>query len=401
MELRGHLLIDDGSGRCILQPGMVRISEGRFEKVAFDDGPVEANRIIAPGFIDAHVHLPQFPIIGAHGMPLLEWLDQVVFKTEAKWADADHASLVAGEAIDQLIAHGTTSIAAYATVHAEGTRRALRVAGDRGISGCIGQVLMDQNAPEPLLRPADQLLDETTSLLDEFAEAPVTAAVTPRFAITCSEALMRGAGELSNRAGVIMQTHLAETLTECAAVGELFGGRRYVDVYADVGLVGPRSVFGHGIHLDGCDRSRLAATGAVIAHCPTANSFLMSGTMDRARLLSDRVKLAIGSDVGAGYERSMVRVGRAMIEAAATLRGDIPSASNAWHAITAGNADALGWSNVGRIREGSIAHCVVIEPTIAWNDSPVDPLGRLMFAWDDRWINEVYVRGRRKFCGRG
>ena len=115
--------------------------------------------------------------------------------------------------------------------------------------------------------------------------------------------------------------------------------------------------------------------------------------MDRATLVQDGVAVALGSDIGAGYERSMVRVARAMIEAAAAIGDEFPSAPQAWNGITAGNADRLGWSDAGRLRAGNVADIVVIRPNVPWTDANHDPLATLMFAWDDRWIERVYLRG--------
>ncbi len=119
--------------------------------------------------------------------------------------------------------------------------------------------------------------------------------------------------------------------------------------------------------------------------------------MNRAALLQDEVKLVVGSDIGAGYERSMVRVARSMIEAAANLGAGFPSAAEAWHQITAGNADRLGFNDVGRINAGLSADLVIVKPNIAWQQAPQDKLGMLMFAWDDRWVKQVVLQGRIAF----
>lgn len=116
--------------------------------------------------------------------------------------------------------------------------------------------------------------------------------------------------------------------------------------------------------------------------------------MNRAALLASGVRLAIGSDIGAGYERSMVRVARAMIEAASRLGDTFPQAATAWHAITAGNADLLGWSDAGRIQVGATADLLVFEPSLRWLDPGFDPLSLLMFAWDDRWLHRTMIRGK-------
>ena len=399
MILTGQLLLCDQPKVARLAPGIVRVSDGHIVEVI--EGEISgsadigsASTLICPGFIDTHLHLPQFDMIGAHGMPLLDWLSDVTFPSERKWADADYARAMATRVFRQCLSVGTTAICAYGTVHHDGTMSALEVASNMGMRGVIGQVLMDRNAPDYLIRDADQLLDEASQTLGKF---PVTgrmaAAVTPRFAVSCTEQLLEGAGKLASEYDAIVQTHLAETVRECELVEELFDGTRYIDVYRHAGLLTARTLFGHGIHLNEADRDSLRAAEAIVAHCPTANSFLRSGTMNRHVLVSDNVPVSLGSDVGAGYERSMVRVARAMIEAASAIGDDYPSAAEAWFQMTAGNADALGWSDAGRIAVDHYADLVVIQPDIPWLDEPVDPLARLMFAWDDRWIEETLLRG--------
>ncbi len=397
MILFGNLLLADDSGRCRIQRGTLRIRDGVIAEVNIGDHPSKfdvggPDALISPGFIDAHLHLPQFDLIGAHGMPLLQWLAEVTFPSEMKWDDPDYARRMMSRVVGQLLSVGTTGIAAYATVHHAGTIAAMEVATTAGLRGVIGQVLMDREAPDDLCRPASQLLSEAAELQERFpAGARMSAAVTPRFAVSCSDELLAGAGRLARETGATVQTHLAENRDECDYVGHLFGGRSYVDVYERAELLGPRSVLGHGIHLDEVDRATLRRSDSTIAHCPTANSFLRSGTMSRHALRRDDVKLAVGSDIGAGYERSMVRVARAMIEAASTLSDDYPSPAEGWYAITAGNADVLGWTGDGRLSIGSAADLVVIEPTIRWLDGMSDPLSMLMFAWDDRWITQTML----------
>jgi guanine deaminase len=406
MLLAGQLLLEDSPDRCRLVPGSIRISDDRMSEVIVGEIPETYDAggphcMIAPGFIDAHLHLPQFDMIGAHGMPLLQWLSQVTFPAERRWEDVDFASSMAKRVFDQCIAHGTTAICAYATAHHASAKAAIQIAEQMRMRGVIGQVLMDREAPEYLCKPLAQQIDQTSTLIELFPSSRrMATAVTPRFAISCTPDLMKAAAKLAAENHTLVQTHLAETLPECEFVSSLFEGVSYVDVYESVGLLTPRTVFGHGIYLNESDRSQLVKAGSVIAHCPTANSFLRSGTMNRHVLKTDQVSLAIGSDIGAGYERSMVRVARAMIEAAASLCDHYPSASEAWHAITAGNANALGWPDAGRIEVGHPADLVVIEPDIRWQNGLADPMSMLLFAWDDRWIKQVLLQGTTAFQSR-
>src|SRR5690606_38618973 len=299
-----------------------------------------SRHLILPAFTDLHLHLSQFDIVGAYGRPLLDWLDAVTFPAEAKWADAAFAEAATHRALDRLVAVGTTGVCAYTPVHHEATMRALEAVRQRKLRGRVGQVLMDREAPAALIRPTAQLLDECRATLAwDGAGARVTAAVTPRFAVTCTDALLRGCGEIAAGHDAFIQTHLAETREECAAVARLCGAD-YVEVYRRAGLLGPKAIHGHGVHLSAADRDRLTQTRTVVAHCPQANTFLRSGTMDRAALHRAGVRVGLGSDIGAGYERSMVRVARAAVEVEAALHpGEpAPDVGAAWRQITAGNA---------------------------------------------------------------
>ncbi|QDT68994.1 Guanine deaminase [Planctomycetes bacterium MalM25] len=402
MIVAGHLLLEEeGDARCRLAPGYLRAEEGTIVEVVEGEIPRNADAggvdwLVSPGLIDTHVHLPQFDMIGAHGLPLLKWLDGVTFPAEMKWADADYAAGMTRRVAQQLAAHGTTSVCAYSSVHHEATAAAIATLRAFGLRGVVGQALSDRQAPAELCRESAALLDQTNDLLERFpASEPIAAAITPRFAVSCTPELLEGAGRLaSEHAGALVQTHLSETRAECELIGELFEGRSYVGVYDDAGLLTDRSLLGHGIHLSDEERTTLRERRAVVAHCPTANSFLRSGAMDRQAGLDADVRLSLGSDIGAGYERSMVRVGRAMIETAASLGEAYPSAAEAWWQITAGNADAAHFADAGRLRVGTPADLLLARPEIPWLEPPVDPLARALFSWDDRWVRRVLASGR-------
>jgi len=404
----GSLLLPDTESESPgvrLAEGWLRTDGGRVVEVHRGDPPAVFDLggpgcLISSGFIDTHMHLPQFDLIGAHGMSLLDWLDRVTFPNEARWADADYASAMTERVIDQLLSVGTTSFVGYATVHHEATHRALDCCARRRLRAVVGQVLIDQEAPDSMLRDADDCIAETEALLNDWPSRAdqrspgnrVGTAVTPRFAITCSEGLLKGAGGLARKHDAYVQTHLAEMRPELEAVAKLHGGPDYTSIYHRAGLLGPRTILGHCVYLSDDERRLLAETGSVAAHCPTANSFLRSGTMNRRQLIDTGVTLSLGSDIGGGYERSMVRVARSMIEATLYAGCHAPSAAEAWWQATAGNADAMGWPDTGRIQENAEADLAVIRPDIPWQNAH-DPLGMVMFAWDDRWVKQTVVNG--------
>jgi guanine deaminase len=395
----GHLLLAD-SGRCFVEPGVLRIEEGRIAEIQLGEiatrPDVGGNLcLIAPGFVDTHLHLPQFDCIGSHGSPLLDWLDAVVLPTESRWVDSTLAQAKTERAIHRMLRSGTTGFAAYATVHHHSAVAALELAQQRGVRAWIGQTLMDVPKDAPLRMETNRLLDETHRSLELFPSGGrVAAAITPRYALGCSEQLMKGCAKLAQETNALVQTHLAENVDECAAVFERFG-KEYLEVYDSMGLVRSGTIFGHGIHLGEAAMMRLAESSSIVAHCPTANDFLNSGIMRREALTRAQVQISLGSDIGAGYEVSMVRVARAMIQAAVRLGTSFPDASEAFFAITSGNAQSLGWNDSGQLLEGAIADLVVIQPFENWLATTVDPLSQLLFSWNDCWIRSVWLRGRR------
>lgn len=399
------MLADDAAGAVRLCPGEVTVERGQIVRVDEQPDlvlPPDAP-VVMPGFIDAHVHLPQFDSIGVQGLELLEWLSRVIFPAEARWADVEFAERMSRRVFGRLRAAGTTGFAAYATSHHAATRRAMEVAAEMGFRGVIGQALMDREAaPELIGTPWQEQLEQVASLRPTDRIEP---SVTPRFAVACTPELLEGAGRLAQETGWCVQTHLSETRAELAAVHRLFGATPYVQVYRDAGLLSRRSVLAHGIWLDAADRAMVAGAEAVIAHCPTANLFLESGAMDLHALRESGVRMALGSDIAGGYERSMPRVARAMLETVLQRRMRLqaedpalplpacPTPGQAFYAITGGNADALGWTQTGRLREGCDADLVLVRPDMPFRESP-DPLGTLLWGWSDRWVERVWVGGR-------
>ncbi len=394
LTISGALMLPCAGRSVRLASGVLVVRDGRIESISESPSPSPdlggEGRLVCPGFIDAHVHLPQFDVIGVGGLELLDWLDRVVFPAEARWADADFAREMTARVVRTLLSYGTTGMGAYATVHAEAARGAIETAAELGVRAIIGQVLMDRDAPDDLIRPRRELIAQASRLEPRGRVEP---AVTPRFALSCTDELLRDAGELASGAGWAVQTHLAETEAECARVHELYRGVPYTEVYRRAGLLTGRSILAHGIWLDDASRAAISGAGAVVAHCPTANRFLRAGAMDRHMLDTAGVRQALGSDVAGGPDRSMVRVARAMLETAHQLGASGPDAGEAWWQITTGNADALGWGRSGRLAVGAEADIVVARPSPGWLDHP-DPLSMLLHAWDDRWLETTIVGGR-------
>ena len=240
-----------------------------------------------PGFIDAHIHYPQTQVIGSYGAQLLDWLHNYTFVEEQKFADPAHCARVADFFLDELFRSGTTTAMVYCTVHPSSVDAFFAAAEERGARMIAGKVMMDRDAPEALMDTAQRGYDESKALIERWrGRGRLDYAITPRFAVTSTQAQLEAAGALAREfPHCYVQTHANENKAEIARVAALFPeAQSYIDVYARAGLLGPRSVFGHCIHLQESEVAALAESRSVAAFCPTSNLFLGSGLFDQARL---------------------------------------------------------------------------------------------------------------------
>jgi len=308
----GAPIVHHADGLLVVEDGMVAAC-GAFAELAgrYRGAQVTAfpGKMIVPGFIDAHVHYPQTERIAAHGAQLLDWLDQHIFPAEIAFADRTHADAIAGFFLDELLRNGTTSALVYATVHSESVDALFEAALLRDMRIVSGKVLMDIQAPDGLRDTVATGRADSEALIAKWrGRGRLRYAVTPRFALTSSDAQLASAGDMiAAHQDVLMHTHLAENLGEVAAVAERFRqAKDYLDVYDRFGLVGNRSIFAHCIQMDDDAFGRMAAKGAHAAFCPTSNLFLGSGLFDLEKAAAHGVGVGIGTDIGAGTSFSLL-----------------------------------------------------------------------------------------------
>ena len=377
---------------------------------AFPGVPVThwPGKLIVPGFVDAHVHYPQTDRIASHGEQLLQWLDRHIFPEEARFADRGHADAVAGFFCDELLRNGTTSALVFATVHPPSVDALFEAACARGMRIVGGKVLMDLG-PEGLRDTAAGGVAQSEALIARWrGRGRIGYAVTPRFALTSSDEQLALAGDLVARhPDVLMHTHLAENAGEVAAVAARFpDATDYLDVYDRFGLVGPRSVFAHGIHLGSRALGRMATAGSGIAFCPTSNLFLGSGLFDLAAADRHGVRVGLATDVGAGTSFSLLAT---MGEAykVGQLRGASLDPFRALHLATAGGAAVMGLADrIGGLQPGQEADFAVLDPAATpllarrtgsrlGAATVADTLFALQILGDDRCVAATYVAGRQ------
>ena len=393
-----------GNGRIVWRGHASRLPE-RLRTLPSDD---HGEALVLPGFIDAHVHFPQYRMLAAPGKDLLDWLNRFTFPEERRYASVPHARAAADAFLDRLVQHGTTAAVVFSTVHRSATETLFAVAERRGQTIVSGKTLMDRNAPAALCDDPESGVRDSEALMERWhRRGRLRYAITVRFAVTSTEAQLREAGALAARhPDCYVHSHLSESAGEIELVQRQFPwAKDYTDVYDRFGLLGPRSLYAHGIHLSERECARLSETGATVVHCPTSNTFLGSGLFDAAHVgRADRpVRIGIATDVGGGTSYSMLHtLGEAY--KVAMLRGRTPTAHELFHLATRGNAFNLGLGEeIGTLDPGRWGDLVVLDPVAtpvlaarhALSKSLEDTLFALAILGDDRAVRATYVAGQQ------
>ena len=364
--------------------------------------------IIAPGFVDLHVHYPQTDVIGAPAAGLLPWLENYTFPHESRFHDAAYARGVADFFFSELLRHGVTTALTFATSHVASVNAAFEAAQARGLRFITGKVLQDRHSPDGVRDDTEQSLLDTEALIQRWHGVDrLGYAITPRFAPTSTPEQLRGAGDLAAKyPSVWIQSHVAENVDEIRWAAELFPqSRSYLATYGDFGLLRERAVYAHCIHLDAADRAQMAAAGAVAAVSPTSNLFLGSGFFDYPAANAAGMRYGLASDVGGGTSFSPFHtmlaayyVGRE----SHTKTGLSLTPGHLWWQHTAGAAQAVGLQGVvGNLQPGCEADFVVLNPKatplLARKTAQANSLDELLFALivlgDDRVVARTVVAG--------
>lgn len=367
-----------------------------------------SGRILAPGFVDMHVHYPQLDVIGSPATGLLPWLNNYTFPQEQRFADPAHSAEVAAFFLDELRRHGVTTALTFATSHTASINALFEAAQQRHMRLMTGLCLMDQHAPEGLRNDTQQSLQDTEDLIQRWHGVDrLGYAITPRFVPTCSTAQLRGAGELAAKyPDVWIQSHVAENADEIAWVNALYpDARSYLNVYEQFGLLRHRAVYAHCLHMDAADRDLLRESQTSAAVCPTSNLFLGSGFFDYAAAENHGLAYGLASDVGGGTSLSPFATMLAafyVAQAAAPQHRAAYSAKpqHLWWQHTAGAAHAVGLEGVvGNLAPGCDADVLVLNPQatplLARRTAQANNLDELLFALivlgDERVIERTLV----------
>lgn len=365
---------------------------------------------LVPGFVDAHVHFPQLRIIGAMGRTLLDWLESVALPEEARMADERYAADTARRFLRALASHGTTTALVFGAHFSRATAQLFEEAAAARLRIVSGLVLSDRLLRPELHLTPQQAHAESTALIERYHKrGRLLYAVTPRFAVSTSEAMLEVCQQLmQEHPDARLQTHINENPSEIAEVRRLFPwASDYLAIYERYGLSGRRSVMAHNVHTTPPELGRLADAGTAIAHCPCSNVALASGRFPLKQHVEAGVACALGTDVGGGLGFGMMKeaLHAYLLQRLAPDPEPLDAARLLYLATKAG-AEALGLATeIGDFRIGKAADFVylrppadsVLEAVVRHADGPAQALASMFTLSGAESVREVRVEGESVF----
>jgi guanine deaminase len=405
---KGHHLRADADAALVVRDGVI-VARGPAASILAEhpeDDVVDLREgLVLPGFVDTHVHFPQVRAIGGLGMPLLDWLERCALPEEARLADASYAAGVAADFVDGLARAGTTTALVFGSHFAAAVDAMFEEATRVGLRVTSGLVLSDRILREDLFTTPERAHAEGLELAKKWHGAGRTRyAVTPRFSLSCTDALLESARALlGDVPDALFTSHINENREEIAGVRDLFGCD-YTTSYDKHGLLGPRSVLAHNVHPTRAELRVLGLRGVAVAHCPTSNAALGSGLFPLGAHLTFGVRVALGSDVGAGTGFSLFKEGLQAYFAQQLLglEGHRLTAGHLLHLATAAGADALGLADVtGDFTVGKEYDALWLRPVpgstldvaLRHADSPDDALAKAFALATPADVRQTWVGG--------
>jgi guanine deaminase len=405
-------LAAESDGAIVVRDGVIRARGGYpevTEKYPEEDVVDLRDGVLLPGLVDTHVHFPQVRVIGGLGMPLLEWLERCALPEEARLAEDSYAEQVADEFLSGLARAGTTTALVFGAHFASAMEIFFAAAEHSGLRITSGQAVSDRLIRPELLTTPEVAFAEARKLIERWhGEGRLRYAVTPRFSLSASDALLDVCGELLNvGTGVWFTSHLNENIAEVANVVELFSrAGHYLGSYAQHGLVTPRSVFAHNVHARDIELELMASAGAWVAHCPTSNAALGSGLFPFRRHVQHGVRVALGSDVGGGTGFSLFKEGLQayFIQQLLGPEGLPLTPAHLLYLCTRAGAQALGLDDrIGDLRVGKEfdaawlrpAEGSTLEVVLRHATDPYDALAKIFALATPADVARVWVGGEQ------
>lgn len=427
---RSYILVEDGKVKSVSK----EIPEGYIEEQVEDLGEA----LIIPGFVDIHVHAPQWENAGiGYSKELIPWLNEYTFPMEGNFKDIEFAKEKYKVFVEDLRRVGTTRACVMASCHKEATEVLMDLFKKSGLGAYVGKVNMDRNTSSDLIEETEASVRETEELILNYRDknkeevyrlekglgnvedkvdnkmekqfemkaklSPlVNYIITPRFVPCTTAKLMTQLGKLAAQYDLPVQSHLDENRSEVAWVRELHPEREsFTEVYAHYGLLRQgKTIMAHCIYNTPEEVELLKKYDVMVAHCAQSNFNLASGIMPLRHYLKKGIKVGLGSDVGAGHTLDM----RAHIVATVMASKmhwvshpeDLPlSISEAYYLATKGGGQFFG--KVGSFEEGYEFDALVVEDTYLRKDRALsleERLEKFIYTGSKEQIKRCYVRGK-------
>ena len=399
-------LITIENGYIIVQNGkVIEVSKELADKYKNVNVLDHLGCLIIPGFVDIHLHAPQFENTGlGYDKQLLPWLETYTFPEEAKFQNTEYAQAVYERFTDKLIEYGTTRSVIFSSIHKQSTKVLIDILNKKGLGAYVGKVNMDQNSPDYLIESCEQSLNDTEEILKEFPQTGLVAPIiTPRFVPTCSKELLAGLSELSKKYNAPVQSHLNENKGEIEWVKELHeDSLDYADVYDKFGLFGhQKTVMAHCVYNNEREIELMKQKGVFVAHCPNSNSNLASGIAPIKKYIKSGINIGLGSDIAGGNTVNMRNVIVNAMQVSRLYSTIIDpqeeqlSFNEAFYLATKGGGSFFEHHNVGSFENGYEFDALIVEDNKNINKRTLEErLQKFIFAGSKKDIKKVYVNGK-------
>ncbi len=351
--------------------------------------------LILQSFADMHLHAPQYPMLGTGmDLPLLDWLNTYTFPTEARFSDPDYARGIYRRLAQELIAHGTTRVCMFSSLHTDATLILMEELEQAGVTGFVGKVNMDRNG--------------LPGVLEETTEGSIRPILTPRFTPSCTNELMAFLGKLAVERDLPVQSHLSENRSEVDWVRQLHPDcAQYWETYAKYGLWNRRTAMAHCVWSDPRERTAMRDAGVLAVHCADSNQNLCSGVAPVRTLLNEGVRVALGSDIAGGDSLDMFAVTAAAVRASKARRildgweTEFLTVPEAWYLATSAGAAFFG-AGPG-FAAGDPLHALVLDDSGLPQPHPLTPAERLercLYRRQEGAVLAVWSEGRKVFSAK-
>ncbi len=412
---KGHIMFTESPEKfTILENGFIIVEDNKVKMVAsvlpeeYKNTSVKdfGNKIIIPGFVDLHLHAPQFPNCGLGlDKELLPWLEEYTFPEEAKYKDTSYAKKVYSRVVEELWKNGTTRSVIFASIHKESTGLLFDLLVKAGLGAYVGKVNMDRNCPDFIREDSQQSLRDTREYLEAHIGKSklVKPIITPRFVPTCSIEILEELGKMANEFDVPIQSHLSENTGEVEWVKELHPEHKnYASVYDSYSLFGQKpTIMAHCIYNTEEEVGLMKDNEVYVAHCPHSNLNLSSGIMPVRYFLDKGVNVGLGSDISGGHK---IGISNAMSVAAQVSKIKWLETNKELAPLTTPEVFYLGtkgggkfFGKVGSFEEGYEFDALIIDDSNFFGDDLTleERIQRFIYLGDDRNIVERYVAGSK------